>query len=125
MFISQSALVIDKNRRSVLFLQRELLCLGFVVTACSRMNRLQDTLQSMYRVDVVFLGFEMPSDEGEKILQLLRQADIVAPIITYTYQEDALAHFQRIAADGMPVEALNGDCLPVMLQQILADDSIG
>lgn len=99
MFLNSSVLVIETERESLRQLQVELLAIGCVVTSVSQIRRLQKTMRSMYRIDLVILGCEMPSPQGQQALQLLRDHRVDVPLIVHTSRADYVSEMARGGMD--------------------------
>lgn len=121
---SKSALLIDDDRNTLTVLQFELLKLGYIVTAVNHPARVNETLERMDQIDVVFLDLEMPVSSGFEVLKQLREMDIDAPIIAHTVHIDYLNEMRREGFDGMIAKPLNFDILPETLDRIINGESV-
>lgn len=121
---SKSALLIDDDRNTLTVLQSELLKLGYIVTAVNHPARVNETLERMDQIDVVFLDLEMPVTSGFEVLKQLREMDIDAPIIAHTVHIDYLNEMRREGFDGMIAKPLNFDILPETLDRIINGESV-
>lgn len=121
---SKSALLIDDDRNTLTVLQSELLKLGYIVTAVNHPARVNETLERMDQIDIVFLDLEMPVTSGFEVLKQLREMDIDAPIIAHTVHIDYLNEMRREGFDGMIAKPLNFDILPETLDRIINGESV-
>ena len=121
---SKSALLIDDDRNTLTILQSELLKLGYIVTAVNHPARVNETLERMDQIDVIFLDLEMPVTSGFEVLKQLREMDVDAPIIAHTVHIDYLNEMRREGFDGMIAKPLNLDTLPETLDRIINGESI-
>jgi hypothetical protein len=78
----------------------------------------------MYRVDLVFLTWEIDVDERHNIIKKLREADIEAPIIVYTIHCNSLSFIGETGLQNVIATHLNMECFPEILQQVLAGKQV-
>jgi len=121
---SKSALLIDDDRNTLTVLQSELLKLGYIVTAVNHPSRVNETLERMNQIDVIFLDLEMPVSNGFEVLKELREMDIDAPIIAHTVHIDYLNEMRREGFDGMISKPLNLNTLSESLNRIIDGESV-
>jgi CheY-like chemotaxis protein len=121
---SKSALLIDDDRNSLTILQSELLKLGYIVTAVNHPSRVNETLERMDQIDIIFLDLEMPVSSGFEVLEQLREMDIDAPIVAHTVHIDHLNEMRRKGFDGLIAKPLNLDVLSESLYQIINGESV-
>ena len=121
---SKSALLIDDDRNTLTVLQSELLKLGYIVTAVNHPSRVNETLERMNQIDVIFLDLEMPVSNGFEVLKELREMDIDAPIIAHTIHLDYLNEMRREGFDGMIAKPLNLKTLSESLNRIIDGESV-
>ncbi len=121
---SKSALLIDDDRNTLIVLQSELLKLGYIVTAVNHPSRVNETLERMNQIDVIFLDLEMPVSSGFEVLKELREMDIDAPVIAHTIHLDYLNEMRREGFDGMIAKPLNLNKLSDSLNRIIDGESV-
>ena len=121
---SKSALLIDDDRNTLTVLQSELLKLGYIVTAVNHPSRVNETLERMNQIDVIFLDLEMPVSNGFEVLKELREMDIDAPIIAHTVHVDYLNEMRRQGFDGMISKPVNLNTLSESLNRIIDGESV-
>jgi len=121
---SKSALLIDDDRNTLTVLQSELLKLGYIVTAVNHPARVNETLERMDQIDVIFLDLEMPVTNGFEILKQLREMDIDAPIIAHTVHIDYLNEMRREGFNGLISKPLDLDTLSENLNRIIDGESV-
>lgn len=121
---SKSALLIDDDRNTLTILQSELLKLGYIVTAVNHPARVNETLERMDQIDIIFLDLEMPVSSGFEVLKQLREMDIDAPIVAHTVHIDHLNEMRREGFDGLIAKPLNLDTLSENLHQIIQGESV-
>lgn len=121
---SKSALLIDDDRNTLTVLQSELLKLGYIVTAVNHPARVNETLERMDQIDVIFLDLEMPVTNGFEILKQLREMDIDAPIIAHTVHIDYLNQMRREGFNGLIAKPLDLNTLSENLNRIIDGESI-
>lgn len=121
---SKSALLIDDDRNTLTVLQSELLKLGYIVTAVNHPARVNETLERMDQIDVIFLDLEMPVTNGFEILKQLREMDIDAPIIAHTVHIDYLNQMRREGFNGLIAKPLDLNTLSENLNRIIDGESV-
>lgn len=121
---SKSALLIDDDRNTLTVLQSELLKLGYIVTAVNHPARVNETLERMDQIDVIFLDLEMPVTSGFEVLKQLHEMDIDAPIIAHTVHIDYLNEMRREGFNGLISKPLDLDTLSENLNRIIDGESV-
>lgn len=114
-----SALLIDDNRNNLVVLQMELINLGYVVTAVNHPARLEDTLDAMDKIDIVFLDLEMPHASGYDVLDQIREIGLDVPVVAYTIHIEELNRIKKHGFSGIVSKPLKIEALPNTIENIL------
>ena len=80
------------------------------MTCVSRMDRVEKTIQSMYRIDLVVLGFDMPSPKGYHVLNMIRADRPEALIIAYTCHTDYVLCLEQDGLKGLIAKPIDTCC---------------
>lgn len=114
------ALIIDDQASNVEVLAMLLAHEGFTYTAVTRHAHVLQTLETLDRVDVVFLDLEMPNgDYRSLVAQLKAQHQLVGvPIVAYTVHTSDIDKARRADFDGFLGKPLRALEFPDQLRRI-------
>ena len=120
------ALIIDDNAKNVNVLVRLLQGQGVGSTQLADPRKLDDTLQGMAAVDVIFLDLEMPMIDGFQVLDTLK-ADVrfqSVPVVAYTVHVSEINAAHQHGFDGFIGKPLDSDKFPDQLARILSGEAV-
>ncbi len=119
------ALIIDDNANNVEVLEGLLAGQAISCTSVLDPMRLDEALQNLERVDVVFCDLDMPTVDGFHLLPILRQKlGRSVPVITYTVHLSEMDSARRVGFDGFLGKPLDADRFPGLLKRILDGQAI-
>ncbi|MEL6408717.1 MAG: response regulator [Chloroflexota bacterium] len=121
---TRTALLLDDDRNTLVVLQSQLVLMGWIVTAINHPSRLEETLERLDQIDIIFLDLEMPVANGFQVLKQLREMDIDAPVVAHTVHVDHLNKIRREGFDAMVAKPLNLEALPNTLERIIAGEAV-
>ena len=114
------ALIIDDDAYSIYIMERLLDQEGIAYTAIADPTHLDDVLQTLDKVDVVFLDLEMPQLDGYEVLTLLRQhIDSKVPIVACTVHTAEIGKTRRHGFFSFVAKPLDLDRFSDQLHRIL------
>ena len=118
------ALIIDDNLPNLQVLGQMLAKQGMPSTEISDPTKLGEALETLERVDVVFLDLEMPSVDGFHVKDLLRSHFGDVPIIAYTVHISEINVAKQSGFDGFLGKPLNKSRFPDQLARILRGEAV-
>lgn len=120
------ALVIDDNDDNLYVLSELLTMNGVQNYTLRRSVELQTFLQSIERLDVVFLDLEMPRMNGYEVLTALKQHPRFGhvPVVAYTVHLSEVAVAQQIGFHSFLGKPLDADKFPEHLARILNGEPV-
>jgi CheY-like chemotaxis protein len=114
------ALIIDDNMESIEVLARLLAANDVTHTAVQDTSEVENVLQHMPEVDVIFLDLEMPKRNGYEIFEILRHnLGNVAPIVACTVHSNEIATTREVGFNGFIAKPLDPKVFARHLSQIL------
>jgi len=119
------ALIIEDDPRNMKVLAQLLALEDVTSTGVLDPNALTETLQSLERLDVIFLDLELPSTNGFEVLQILKQEmGIVVPIVACTVHTSQMDTAQDLGFHSFIGKPLQADRFPDQLRQILNGEPV-
>ncbi|MCL4249162.1 MAG: response regulator [Anaerolineae bacterium] len=120
------ALIIDDNARNVAVLVGLLEMEGVSSTQVTNPTRLPDVLDTIGRLDVIFLDLEMPGLNGYDVLDSLKTDPRVAnvPIVACTVHVSEIQVAYDIGFHGFLGKPLNPDKFPTQLARIFNGEPV-
>jgi two-component system cell cycle response regulator DivK len=114
------ALIVDDNSENLEVLGRLLAVNNVTCTAVQDTGRIEQTLQEITEVNVVFLDLEMPKHNGYEILGLVRNTfGDTLPIIACAVHSNEMVAARENGFDGFIVKPLDPQLFSTQLSQIL------
>jgi two-component system cell cycle response regulator DivK len=119
------ALIIDDSPTGLEVLSELLGAIGVHSTTVQHPSKVDEAIQQLERIDVVFLDLEMPQVDGYGMLQKLRDYwGISAPIIAYTVHVSELDTARRLGFDGFLGKPVDIDRFPAQFERIMRGDAV-
>lgn len=119
-----NALVIDDNAQNLRVLSQLLTRNHVKCHEVADAARLNDYVQQIEQVDVVFLDLEMPGMDGFRAKDLLREHLGSIPIIAYTVHVSEIDVVRQRGFDGFLGKPLNSSRFPQQLARILNGEAV-
>lgn len=121
-----SALIIDDNSKNLNILAQLLSKQGVNATTVSHPNQLPAALETLRRVDVVFLDLEMPGKDGFEVCEMLRSDPQFegVPIVAYSVHVSEINTAYQRGFDGFLGKPLDADKFPDQLARILKGEPV-
>jgi two-component system cell cycle response regulator DivK len=124
--MTRHALIIDDNAKNVDVLARLLAAEEVASTQMTDPANLESTIETLPRLDIVFLDLEMPHFNGYEVLNWLKSDARFEgiPVVAYTVHisEIKVAHQQGF--DGFLAKPLRYDRFPEQLRRILNGEQV-
>jgi two-component system cell cycle response regulator DivK len=120
------ALVIDDNARNASVLGQLLTEQGATSTQITNPKQIDNALQTVGKIDVVFLDLEMPGVDGYAVLNKFKADDRFSgvPIVAYTVHVSEISEASRQGFDSFIGKPLDPDKFPDQLARILGGESV-
>lgn len=119
------ALIIDDNPLNVDVLVQLLRPLNVDSTVVLNPLEIENIVQQLAGVDVVFLDLEMPDRDGYEVFRTLKgQHGITAPIVAYTVHTSEANNAAQMGFDGFLAKPLDADRFPEVLRRILDGERV-
>ena len=114
------ALVIDDNEKNIRILSKLLEDQSVSSTGVDNSTLLDSVLDTLERVDVVFLDLEMPSLDGFQILDKLKADPYFqsVPVVAYTVHVSEIMVAHEHGFDGFIAKPLDSERFPDQLHRI-------
>lgn len=114
------ALIIDDDAYSIHVMERLLDQENISYTSVPDPTRLEETLQKLDTVDIVFLDLEMPKLDGYEVLAILKQhIDAKVPIVACTVHTAEIGNTRRQGFSSFVAKPLDLDRFSDQLHRIL------
>ena len=119
--VNLHALIIDDDAYSIYIMERLLDQEGISYTGIADPTLLNGILETLDRVDIVFLDLEMPKLDGYEVLVLLREhINSEVPIVACTVHTSQIGKTRRQGFSGFVAKPLDLDRFSDQLHRILA-----
>lgn len=119
------ALLIDDNRANLEILVELLDMAGVDCTTVQDPTRIDEALQDMEAVDVVFLDLEMPKIDGYEMLNILKdELGIQAPIVACTVHLSEINTARELGFHSFLGKPLKPNRFADQLERILNDEPV-
>ncbi len=120
------ALIIDDNHFNIKVLAQYLQEEGFDSIPISNPEQLEDILDSMKDVQIVFLDLEMPEIDGFEVIKMLRTNGHFSnvPIIAHSVHSSQINLAHNSGFNGFIGKPLNEDKFPQQLAHILEGKNV-
>jgi CheY-like chemotaxis protein len=119
------ALIIDDDAYSIHIMERLLDQEDISYTAVADPTLLEDILQTLEKVDIVFLDLEMPKSDGYEVLAFLRQhIETNVPIVACTVHTAEIGNARRHGFFSFVAKPLDLDRFSDQLHRILNGISV-
>jgi two-component system cell cycle response regulator DivK len=120
------ALIIDDNGQNVQVLVNLLSDEGLDSLQVTNPKQLNSVLQSLGKIEIVFLDLEMPGLTGYEILEMLKLDDRFAgvPIVAYTVYSNEINRAYELGFDSFIGKPLDPDKFPDQLAKILSGEAV-
>ena len=124
--VRAQALVIDDNDDNLVVLSELLSMNGVQSHTLRRPTDLSTFLQSISRLDVVFLDLEMPRMNGYEVLTALKQHPRFGhvPVVAYTVHISEITVAQQVGFHSFLGKPLDADRFPDQLARIVIGDPV-
>lgn len=114
------ALVIDDNLNNLEILGGLLAEQGIQCSFVSDPTKVNDELEKLPTIGVVFCDLEMPKMDGFEVLRMLRERlGKAIPIIAYSVHLSEINLARKMGFDGFLGKPLNADRFPELIRRIL------
>ena len=114
------ALIVEDDLSNIEVLKRLLSKQDFYCTTITDSRYLEETIDNVAPIDVVFLDLKMPSINGYQVFQFLKhKLFITAPIIAYSVYVNEMVEARRVGFDGFLVKPVEIKDFPDQLERIL------
>ena len=119
------ALIIDDDAYSIHVMERLLDQEDISYTAMADPTLLEDTLQTLEKIDIVFLDLEMPKRDGYEVLALLKNhVDAKVPIVACTVHTAEIGNARRHGFFSFIAKPLDLDRFSDQLHRILSGNPV-
>jgi CheY-like chemotaxis protein len=120
------ALIIDDNRENVDILAELLTLEGVGFTRVDNPTQLEDRIQGINALDIIFLDLEMPKIDGFQLLELFHtdpRFDGV-PVVAYTVHVSEINVARQVGFHSFLGKPLDADMFPEYLSRILNGERV-
>lgn len=119
------ALIIDDNSTNLDVISYLLQAEDIQATVVQNLENLEDILNTLDRIDVVFLDLEMPEADGYEILTFLTETvRISAPIVAYTVHVSEINTARKLGFHSFIGKPLQADRFPSQITRILNGEPV-
>jgi CheY-like chemotaxis protein len=120
------ALIIDDNPRNLSVLARLLAMQGVSSTEVQKSLHIDDILNAVDAVDVVFLDLEMPNHDGYEVLEALKSTSRFqsVPIVAYSVHTSEIQTAYQKGFHSFLGKPLDSDKFPEQLSRILKGQAV-
>jgi two-component system, cell cycle response regulator DivK len=126
MVSDSQALIIDDNPNNIEVLVTLLANEGVNHTAVQSLRHIDQTLEQIGRIDVIFLDLEFPSGNGFELLTVLQANPrfSAVPVVAYSVHTSELDRVRRAGFHSFIGKPLNAQRFPNQLKRILNGQSV-
>jgi CheY-like chemotaxis protein len=119
------ALIIDDDANNLKVLSKLLSISGATFTAVQDSTQIVDIVQTLEKLDIVFLDLEMPNINGYEMLLILKgQMGITVPIVACTVHTSEIYTARELGFHSFLGKPLRADKFPSQLNLILSGEAI-
>ncbi len=123
--MSLHALIIDDDADNVEILAELLSDENVDCTAIQNPQLVQEALEGLEQLDVIFLDLEMPGLNGYELLEILKNdLELSVPIVAYTVHLSETVTARKMGFDCFLGKPLDGSRFPDQLRRILDGESV-
>lgn len=123
--MAKHALIIDDDPMSLEILTQLLELENFTSTAVQDSSVIDQVLQTLSQVDIVFLDLEMPAVNGYSVLKYLKNdVGMTAPIVAHTVHMGESHNALAMGFDAFISKPVESDEFHSQLQQILRGERV-
>jgi CheY-like chemotaxis protein len=121
----QHALIIDDDAYSVHIMERLLDQEDIAYTAITDPTRLEQLLETVEKIDVIFLDLEMPKLDGYEVLTILKaHFGENVPIVACTVHTAEINTTRKLGFSSFVAKPLDTDRFPNQLSRILSGEPV-
>jgi two-component system chemotaxis sensor kinase CheA len=120
------ALIIDDDLRNLNVLAEMLEMEGVRYTKIQDTLEIEDTLQNVGSVDIVFLDLEMPGRDGYEVFEVISSLPTYqnVPVVAYTVHVTEINTAKQLGFHSFLAKPLDSDRFPKQLAQILNGEPV-
>jgi len=120
------ALIIDDDKKSLYVLSQILSMEGITSTIVSDPSTLDQILEDVPPIGIVFLDLEMPESDGYRVFEKLRANSRFAnvPIVACSVHTGEMSTTRNRGFDGFIGKPINADRFPEELRKILSGQAV-
>lgn len=120
------ALIVDDDANNLAILGELLAAEGVTSTRVQNPRTLPAVLQTLSRLDVVFLDLEMPGLNGYQVLAQLHNHPLSqrVPVVAYTVHVSEFTHARQVGFHSFLGKPLDADRFPEQLARILRGERV-
>lgn len=119
------AIIVDDQEVGIQVLSHLLEVSGVSYTAIKDPDYIEEVLNEVSEVNVIFLDLELPQINGYEILAFLKnELQVSIPIIAYTVNTSEAAYAKEVGFDGFLGKPIDREQFPTTIRRILNGESV-